>query len=249
MPTLLTNIIGPSNVLISNDIGSTVQAYDSNLTSFVNTFTLPTTDSTNGYALTTNGSGTLAFSAVAGGSFNISDNTSTTSVISSGETLRVVGTNGITSTISGDTITIDGAASTDLTSINSNVLPSTTETYDLGSTSKRWRSLYLAGNTIDLAGATISSDGTGSISISATGATLPLNSNVQISGAVTKNIALAGTDGSPVQSVPFYTNTGGLESYNTKLDFKADPSKVVANFTLNNGTQLGYEQGNTLFFF
>jgi len=141
------------------------------------------------------------------------------------------------------------SSNTDLTSIGSNVLPSTTETYDLGSTSKRWRSLYLAGNTIDLAGATISSDGTGTISISATGATLPLNSNVQISGAVTKNIALAGTDGSPVQSVPFYTNTGGLESYNTKLDFKADPSKVVANFTLNNGTQLGYEQGNTLFFF
>jgi hypothetical protein len=76
MATLLTNIIGPSNVLISSDIGSTVQAHDSNLTSFVNTFTLPTTDSTNGYALTTNGSGTLAFSAVAGGSFNISDNTS-----------------------------------------------------------------------------------------------------------------------------------------------------------------------------
>lgn len=249
MPTLLTNIIGPSNVLISSDIGSTVQAHDSNLTSFVNTFTLPTTDSTNGYALTTNGSGTLAFSAVAGGSFNISDNTSTTSVISSGETLRVVGTNGITSTISGDTITIDGAAPTNLTSINSNVLPSTTETYDLGSTSKRWRSLYLAGNTIDLAGATISSDGTGAISISATGATLPLNSNVQISGAVTKNIALAGVDGSPVQSVPFYTNAGGLVSYNTKLDFKADPEKIVANFTLNNGTQLGYEQGNTLFFF
>jgi hypothetical protein len=68
MATLLTNIIGPSNVLISSDIGSTVQAHDSNLTSFVNTFTLPTTDSTNGYALTTNGSGTLAFSAVAGGS-------------------------------------------------------------------------------------------------------------------------------------------------------------------------------------
>ena len=249
MATLLTNIIGPSNVLISSDIGVTVQAYDSNLTSFVNTFTLPTTDSTNGYALTTNGSGTLAFSAVAGGSFNISDNTSTTSEISSGETLRIIGTNGITSTISGDTITIDGAASTDLTSISSNLLPTTTTTYDLGSSSKRWRDLYLSGNTIDLAGATISSDGTGTISISASGATLPLNSNVQISGAVTKNIALAGVDGSPVQSVPFYTNAGGLVSYNTKLDFKADPEKIVANFTLNNGTQLGYEQGNTLFFF
>lgn len=43
------------------DIGVTVQAYDSNLTSFVGTFTLPTTDGTNGQVLQTNGSGTLSF--------------------------------------------------------------------------------------------------------------------------------------------------------------------------------------------
>jgi hypothetical protein len=137
----------------------------------------------------------------------------------------------------------------DLTSIGSNLLPSTTTTFDLGSSSKRWRDLYLSGNTIDLNGATISSDGTGTISISASGATLPLNSNVQISGAVTKTIALAGADGSPVQAVPFFSNSGGLASQNTKLDFKADPDKVVASFTLNNGSVLGSAQGNTLFFF
>ena len=137
----------------------------------------------------------------------------------------------------------------DLTSIGSNLLPTTTTTFDIGSSSKRWKDLYLSGNTIDLAGATISSDGTGTISISATGATLPLNSNVQVSGAVTKNIALAGEDGSPVQSVPFFTNAGGLASQNTKLDFKADPDKIVASFTLNNGSVLGSAQGNTLFFF
>lgn len=45
-------------------IGSTVLAYDSNLQSFVTTFTLPTTDGTSGQALTTNGTGTLAFSDV-----------------------------------------------------------------------------------------------------------------------------------------------------------------------------------------
>ena len=137
----------------------------------------------------------------------------------------------------------------DLTSIGSNLLPSTTTTFDIGSASKRWKDLYLAGNTINLAGATISSDGTGAISISATGATLPLNSNVQLSGAVTKTIALAGADGSPVQAVPFFSNSGGLASQNTKLDFKADPDKVVASFTLNNGSVLGSAQGNTLFFF
>jgi hypothetical protein len=42
-------------------IGTNVQAYDSNLTSFVNAFTLPTTDGTAGQILTTNGSGSLSF--------------------------------------------------------------------------------------------------------------------------------------------------------------------------------------------
>jgi hypothetical protein len=137
----------------------------------------------------------------------------------------------------------------DLGAITSSIIPLNNNAIDLGTSSKRWRDLYLSGNTLNIGGATISSDGTGSISISATGATLPLNSNVQVSGAVTKNIALAGEDGSPVQSVPFFTNAGGLASQNTKLDFKADPEKIVANFTLNNGSVLGSAQGNTLFFF
>ena len=150
----------------------------------------------------------------------------------------------------GDIVTVANfSAGTDLTSISSSLLPATNITHDLGSSSKRWRDLYLSGNTIDLNGATISSDGTGTISISASGATLPLNSNVLISGAVTKTIALAGADGSPVQAVPFFTRAGGLVNENTKLDFKADPDKIVANFTLSTGSTLGSEQGTTLFFF
>lgn len=49
-------------------IGTTVLAYDSNLQSFVNVFTLPTTDSSNGYVLSTNGSGTLSWIANGAGS-------------------------------------------------------------------------------------------------------------------------------------------------------------------------------------
>lgn len=50
-------------VLKSADIAVKVQAYDSNLTSFVNAFTLPSVDGTNGQVLTTNGSGTLSFAS------------------------------------------------------------------------------------------------------------------------------------------------------------------------------------------
>jgi len=52
-----------SNVVVDSDVGSTVLAYDSNLQSFVTTFTLPTTDSTAGYVLKTDGAGTLSFVA------------------------------------------------------------------------------------------------------------------------------------------------------------------------------------------
>jgi hypothetical protein len=48
-------------------IGTDVQAYDSNLTSFVSTFTLPTTDGTANQVLQTNGSGTLSFATPSGG--------------------------------------------------------------------------------------------------------------------------------------------------------------------------------------
>ena len=54
-------------------IGTDVQAFDSNLNGFLNTFTLPTTDSTNGYVLSTNGSGTLAFVAQTGGGSSVVD--------------------------------------------------------------------------------------------------------------------------------------------------------------------------------
>lgn len=48
-------------------IGTDVLAYDSNLQSFVNTFTLPTTDGTNGQVISTDGAGTLGFTTPSSG--------------------------------------------------------------------------------------------------------------------------------------------------------------------------------------
>ena len=60
------------------------------------TFTLPSADGSNGQALTTNGSGTLAFASV----------------------------------------------SADLTSVESNIVPDTSDSRDLGTSSKVWRNIY-----------------------------------------------------------------------------------------------------------
>ena len=48
-------------------VGTDAQAYDSNLTSFVSAFTLPTSDGTADQVLKTDGSGNLSFTTVSGG--------------------------------------------------------------------------------------------------------------------------------------------------------------------------------------
>jgi len=66
-----TNFVAESGATLKTSLGLTIgtdiQAYDSNLTSFVGTFTLPTTDGTNGQVVQTNGSGTLSFTTITSG--------------------------------------------------------------------------------------------------------------------------------------------------------------------------------------
>ena len=50
-----------------------------------------------------------------------------------------------------------------LTSVSSHIIPDANETYDLGSPTNRFRDLYLSGNSIDLGGTTITSDGSGGL--------------------------------------------------------------------------------------
>ena len=58
---------GGSNVVVDSDIGSTVQAHDANLTSFIGAVDLPTADGSADQVLTTTGSGTLQFADAASG--------------------------------------------------------------------------------------------------------------------------------------------------------------------------------------
>ena len=73
--------------------------------------------------------------------------------------------------------------------IAGNLIPSQDGVFQLGSTSRRWQTLFVAAETIDLGGATISSDSTGSLSISATGATLPEGSKV-VNNPISLNLSL-----------------------------------------------------------
>jgi len=119
-------------------------------------------------------------------------------------------------------------------------LPSATETFNLGSASFRWKDLFLAGDTINLAGSTISADGTGQISISADGVTLPDASKTESQ----RELATLSANNSTNQVVvvtPFFSNAGGLVTKNTDFEFNAtvDDQPVftgTATFTLANGS-------------
>ena len=268
--------------------------------------------------------GGITVSAGGGGGSGLQfgDTTSSTISIADGGVLNLVGTGGITATVSGDTLTIDGSGVSgsggssslgDLTAVGStlsspsnadltinssggnvniegltingtnisttdssagveitgNLIPSQNGVFTLGSANRRWQTAFLAAETIDLGGATISSDGTGTIEIAATGATLPTGSKVK-SGDTTQGIQLQGktsaTANRPIQLVNVYTSDGSTtftdaqllaKNGDLELEFNGTVEEVPVfteagqTFTLNDGSALSsqYTSRVTLFQF
>ena len=149
--------------------------------------------------------------------------------------------------------------------IAGNLIPSQNGVFQLGSSTRRWQTVYVAAETIDLGGATISSDGSGELTIAATGATLPTGSKVGLNG-----ISLTGaTDGTairPVQTVGIFVSDGSTAltdaqilatTASLSLEFNATVEDVPVytdagqTFTLANGTALEASgaSGITLFQF
>ena len=137
-----------------------------------------------------------------------------------------------------------GGGGLDPHNINSDFLPSQTTTYSLGSSSRRWKDLFLAGNTIDLAGATISSDGTGAI--------LPKGSKTEDGNELAVMGSNAtGTLSQPIRRIDFFSAAGGLSTANATFEFNAEVADRYsfidsASFTLANGSALT-DSGITLF--
>ena len=145
-----------------------------------------------------------------------------------------------------------GGGGLDPHNINSDFLPSQTNTYNLGSASRRWKDIFLSSNSINLDGATISSDGTGAIAIAASGATLPSGSKTADGNALAVMSAdSTGTISKPIRRVDFFSASGGLSTANATFEFSAEVADRYAftdsnTFTLANGNALT-DAGITLF--
>jgi hypothetical protein len=164
--------------------------------------------------------------------------------------------------IQGTTISTDSSADIEITG---NLIPSQTGVFQLGSSTRRWQTVYVAAETIDLGGATIKSDGSGALTIAATGATLPTGSKVGANG-ISLTGSKDGTLARPVQNVGLFVNDGSSTLTDAQilattaaltLEFNATVEDVPVytdagqTFTLANGTALSATAaaGITLFQF
>ena len=145
-----------------------------------------------------------------------------------------------------------GEVASDLSAVDQDIIPDGNGTRSLGSNTKRFKDIFLSGQTINLGGATISSDGTGTVAVSATGVTLPEGSK-----AGTNKIAVAVTGSGGAEQaatvVPFFSKSGGLTTANTNFNFNSvvDDKFVYTGaktFTLANGSNLA-DSNITLFQF
>jgi hypothetical protein len=140
-----------------------------------------------------------------------------------------------------------GSSNVDLTAISTNILPTANNTYDIGSPGLRFKELYLSGSTINLGGATLSSDGTGTLSISATGAVLPAGSKIG-----TTTVATLSQTGSIAEPIPFYTQTSGLSTPANTFYFSADvatDNKTFRNYYFADGSQITWTNKVAQFLF
>ena len=225
--------------------------------------TLPTSDGSSGQVLQTDGSGTLSFTSVSLGDLSIvgatisAPSNAPLTLVSSGAAVEIEGLS-----VAGNVIsTTDSSAGIEITG---NLIPSQDGVFQLGSSSRRWQTLFVAAETIDLGGATISSDGSGSLTIAASGATLPTGSKV-----VDQNIMLGGktnkTGGRPVQIVGVHLSDGSTVlsdsdilsgtadltlEFNGTVDDVPVYTEANQTFTLSNGATLASNQtGVTVFQF
>ncbi len=170
-----------------------------------------------------------AVSLKSGTSFSIADDSSTSRAISLGDTLDIVGEGGISTQITNNRVAVKVGST--------HLIPDTDEAYDLGSSSNRWRSLFVSGDTINIGGVELSSDGTGVI--------IPRGSKIKDAKGSNKRIALTNDNDQVVLPVSFFTTAGGLGTANAVLDFKQRDDPTLT-FLKSDGTTQG---ATTLFSF
>lgn len=133
------------------------------------------------------------------------------------------------------------------TGVNS-ILPAADSAYDLGSASKKWKDLYLSGNTIYIGGQTLSVDGSGNLKFNDSDVSVGSISSAIDGASVTdffsENVYVrssASTDSSGIFSNVLYSGSVDiLHNGNVRMSFLNGGSALYVDTTTYNQTQNVY---------
>jgi hypothetical protein len=209
----LGNLTVTSNISTSNIFGTIRTASQPDITSLGTLTSLTVSGSANlgspanvritgggsGYVLSTDGTGNLSWVSATAGTGNANVAGSNTQIQYNDGTNLAASAN-LTFNNTSKTLTVDKISVTDLSvtgNVTSNLIPSVDSTYDLGSSSRKFKDLYLSGNSLHLSDVTVTANN-GNLSLPNTvfsGKTFVSNvSNLNISGGTSGYIL--STDGS-----------------------------------------------------
>jgi hypothetical protein len=138
-----------------------------------------------------------------------------------------------------DSAQVSSIISTRLSSLNQSIIPDTNITYDLGSSTNRFRDLYLSGTTIDLGGTKISTNDSGDVRF--------LDGNNAPRKIVAKQLELQDSAGDNFRTVVSRGQGGGVSFVRLNvstgvLQESSEPVDLTSNTTSNltEGTNLYY---------
>jgi len=107
--------------------------------------------------------------------------------------------------------------------LTTDIIPQQGGKFNLGSATHRFKNIFLEANTIDLDGALIKSDGSGQLTISADGATLPAGSKDENGAELAVSVAQTNTSGvltaQATKTVPLFTQASGLSTSAASFTF------------------------------
>jgi hypothetical protein len=210
-------------------IGTDVLAYDSNLQSFVNVFTLPTTDSTSGYVLSTNGAGTLSWVANGSGGGG--------SMVYPGAGIAVSTGSAWGTSLTAPTGTIVGTSDSQ-TLTNKTISGSSNTLSNIANSSLTNSSITINGTSVSLGGST--SVGT----VTSVGGTGTVN-GITLTGTVTSSGSL--TLGGTLSGIGNAQLTNSSITVNGTAISLGSSGTITANTTnaLSAGTGLSFTSGTT----
>jgi len=171
---------------------------------------------------------TITTSIIAGGaSFDLLNTVATTVNFAGAATALSIGAITGTTTVNND-VALKGT-----TTVYGHILPDTTDVIDLGSSAKRFRTIFLKGSTIDLGGATMSGSAGGGITMTSLNGT-PIGDVVQSTGKFTTlestgNVIVGGN--LTVNGTLTSINTTNVEVSDKTLELgkTVTPTEVTAN--------------------